>query len=274
MDITPSSGNSIPTFKLLDDIVTSLGALQLGFWPGLSTRGDRIHPYGASNDITAALAFNEQVAEELQDDFDPIQHIGGIVSYYLNSSDTNNFQVPSEGDLSFQGSNGMSMGLWIQMTEPLGTKRTLISKYDATGAAEDRTYTFDIDTSGNLILELFDESANASEIATGTGDVIVPFVWNFVVATYDGTADDPTVKLYRNAVDSNSGQSPLTVESGTFVDMEIGATDFGIGCQVRAASTEQEFEGRIALPFICAKKLSQGNVSTLYSIGQTLLGLA
>lgn len=270
MKLTTNSSSSVKTFQLLDDIVTILGTLQLGFWPGLDTRGDGIHPYGEGNDVTAALAFNEQVAEELQDDFDPVQHIGGVVSYYLNSTDTNNFQVPSEGDLNHNGSNGMSMGLWIQMTEPLGSKNTLLSKYDATGAAEAREYTFDMDASGNLILELYDESANASEIGTGASDVIVPFVWNFVVATYDGTAATPEVHLYRNGSDTLAAGT--TVESGSFVDMEILSADFGIGCQVRAASTEQEFEGRIALPFITAKELSQANVSALYILGRKLLG--
>ena len=271
MNITQQSGSSIPTFKLLDDIVSLLGSTKLAFWPGLSTNGSGVQAYGAGNDAPNLLSFNETTQEDLQDDFGGMIHPGGVVSYYLDFSKTNNLQAVDDADLSHVGSNGMSMGLWILMTEALGTKRTLISKYDETGAAEVREYSFDIDTSGNLILELYDESANASEIGTGASDVIVPFVWTFVVATYSGNADAPSVHLYKDGVDSLS--SGATTETGSFVDMEDLGGDVGIGAQVRAASTEQEFEGRIALPFITGKTLATGSVSSLYNIGRTLLGL-
>lgn len=271
MNITQKSGGSIPTFKLLDDIVTVLGSTKLAFWPGLSTHGSGVQAYGTGNDAPNLLSFNETTGEDLQDDFAGMIHSGSVVSYYLDSSKNNNLQAVDDADLSFT-SSGMSVGLWILMTEALGTKKTLISKYDETGAAEVREYTFDIDTSGNLILEMYDESANASEIGTGASDVIVPFVWTFVVATYNGNPGAPAVHLYKNGVDSLS--SGATTETGSFDNMEDLGGDVGIGCQVRAASTVQEFEGRIALPFITGRQLAVSDVATIYNIGRTLLGLA
>lgn len=258
-------------FRELDAMVAILGGTKLAFWPGLSTHGAGVHAYGSGQDAPELLAYNETTGEDLQDDFAGEAHPSGLVSYYLDVTKTNNLQAVDDASLSHTGATGFSCGLWIMMTEALGTKRTLISKYDATGAGEVREYTFDVDTSGNLILELYDESANASEIGTGASDVIVPFQWTFVVATYDGTAATPAVHLYKNASDTLA--TGATTESGAFGDMEDLGGDVGIGAQVRAASTVQEFEGRIALPFICGKELTANNVASIYNIGRRLIGV-
>ena len=198
------------------------------------------------------------------------QRVGGVHSIYNDSSASANVQFVDDADQSFAGAGGMSMGLWIMPTEALGTARTFISKYDATGASEVREYYFSMDTSGNLILDLWDETNNGNEKGTGASDVIVPWVWNFVVATYDGTAATPAVHLYRNAVDTLSAGT--TTETGTFADMVDGAAKCAIGAEIRAASVENEFEGRIALPFLCGKELTSANVTTLFGLGKTLLG--
>ncbi len=39
------------------------------------------------------------------------------------------------------------------------------------------------------------------------------------------------------------------------------------------AGPDQELRGRIALPFVCGKELSQANVDTLHGLGSTLLGI-
>ena len=267
----PGRETPFPTFKYLDDIVTILGSTKLAFWPGLSTNGVNIQSYGAGSDVSELTSANETSGEQLEDDFNPMVHTSGIVSYYFDSTLTNNMIGLDNASLSHAGATGFSLGAWIMMTEALGTKRSIISKYDATGAAEVREYTFDIDTSGNLILELYDESANASEIGTGASDVLVPFQWTFIVATYDGTAATPDVHLYKNASDTLAAGT--TTESGSFVDMEDLASLPCIGAQRRAASTVQEFEGRIALPFITGKELTSAEVSSLYRIGQRLIGL-
>src|SRR3990167_270435 len=268
MTITSSGlgSKAIKTFDLLDQIVTVLGATKLAFYPFLSGHGTEAFPYGTGSDglvLTASAA--------LESVFDPMQHVGGVFSYYNDSSASGNLQAADNAAYLHAGAGGMSMGLWIYPTEAVGTKRSLISKYDATGAAEVREYTFDFDTSGNLVLELYDETNNASEIGTGASDIIVPFRWQFVVATYDGVAGTPGVHLYRNAVDQLS--SGATTETGAFADMVDGAGAFGVGGQIRAGSVEQEFEGRIALPFITGKALTAANVTTLYGLGRTLLGI-
>ena len=51
------------------------------------------------------------------------------------------------------------------------------------------------------------------------------------------------------------------------------AAKAAIGAEIRAGSVENEFEGRIALPFLCGKELTAANVTTLYGIGKTLLGI-
>lgn len=261
------ANRTIKTYALLDQMVAILGGTKLTFLPILSNTGTELFPYGSGNDVGVALT---QAA--LESVFDPKLEIGGIYSLYNDSSVSANTQFASdEAAQSFAGTGGMSVGGWFMPTEDLGTARTFLSKYDATGAAEVREWDFRMDTSGNLVLELYDESANASEIGTGSGDTVVPWVWNFVVATYDGTAATPAVHLYRDASDTLSGGG--TTETGAFVDMEDTATIAAICAQKWAGSIEAEFEGRFALPFMCGKELSSVEVTALYNIGRTLLGV-
>ncbi len=261
-----SPNRNIKTFDLLDQIVTVLGAAKLTFLPILSGIGTELFPYGTGNDAPVATA-----SAALESAFDPMQHIGGVHSIYNDSSASANVQFVDDADQSFAGAGGMSMGLFIMPTEALGTARTFISKYDNTGAGEIREYYFQMDTSGNLILDLWDETNDGNEKGTGASDVVVPWIWQSVIATYDGTAGGPEVHLYRNGVDTLAAGT--TAETGTFSDMVDTAAKCAIGGEIRAGSVENEFEGRIALPFLCGKELTQANVTTFHNLGKTLLGL-
>lgn len=259
------------TFDLLDQIVTVLGATKLAFYPLLAGIGTDIVPYGTGNDAPVAVSSDEGGAVAVESEFDPVQHVGGVFSYYIDSSTNNHINCGDDADFSHgngTADTAMSVGCWVMPTEALGTARTFIAKYGSTANAEE--YKFSMDTSGNLLLELHDASASTKEVGTGASDVIVPWTWNFVVATYDGAQAAPDVHLYRNASDTLAAGS--TTETGAYVAMEDTAAELLIGCDDATGTPANEFEGRIALPFVTGKELTAANVATLYSLGKRLLG--
>jgi hypothetical protein len=276
--ITGSGLGSTPirTFDLLNKIVTILGGTKMAFWPflsdGSSSTDGEIFPYGAGNDGAVILASDAAQTIALWAEFAPMTLAGGTFAYYIDSSANNH--LAGTGIAAYSHGNGtadtaVSWGAWIMPTEALGTQRAIIAKYGATANAEE--YKFYFDTSGNLGLELHDASASTKEVAVGASDVIVPWAWNFVVATYDGAQAAPDVHLYRNGADQNAAGA--TTETGAYVAMEDTASILMIGASDATGTPAEEFEGYIALPFITGKELTAAEVTTLYGIGQTLIGL-
>lgn len=257
----------VRTFARLDDIVTILGATKMSFYPFLTAIGTDVFPYGAGNDGIVGLPGDTGGGVALEAEFDPVRFPGNIYAYYFDSSTDNHISFADNAAYSHASDTAVSWGAWVHPTEALGTQRSIWAKH--LGTAEE--YDFRFDTSGNLELELHDASASATEIGTGASDVIVPFVWNFVVATYDGTAATPEVHLYRNASDTLAAGT--TTESGAYVGMEDGAAIPMIGARNSIAAPAQEFEGYIALPFQTGTELTAANVTGLYNIGRELLGL-
>jgi hypothetical protein len=163
-----------------------------------------------------------------------------------------------------------SCGIWVKVNEALGTARSLVAKYGTTATL--REYDFRFNTSGQLVLELYDESADTTEIATAAdGVVLTPFTWAFCVATYDGGETDPRIHLYINAVDQNA--AGLSTETGAYVSMEDTAAVLMVGSRDAVATAAQVFQGRYALPFVTGKELTQAEVTSLYGIGRALLGV-
>lgn len=264
---------SIPTFKRLNQIVTILGGTKMAFWPFFVQNGTDTFPYGSGNDGIVGLTSDEGGVVAKETEFDPLRlAASSLFAYYFDSSTNNHINVGDNAN--FSHGNGtvdtaFSIGAWIMPTEALGTARTIIAKYGSTANLEE--YDFRFDTSGNLVLELHDASASASEIGTGSDVLIVPWAWNFVVATYDGAQAAPDVHLYRNAVDSN--EAGVTTEAGSYVAMEDTASGFLIGARDATGTPAQEFEGYMALPFITGKELTSAEVGSLFGIGQELIGL-
>ena len=258
-----------PTYLYLDEIVNILGDTKRAFYPFLTAFGTAVFPYGAGNGGIVGLPNDAALEAE----YDPIALVGGVQAYYFDSAADNHIgfsddAVYSHGDGSTD--TPFSLGAWIYMTEALGSVRAVLAKYGVTTGQEE--YEFRVDASGNLELALQDLSASATETGVGSGDVIVPWTWNFVVATYDGAQAAPDIHLYRNASDTLA--AGITTETGSYTAMEDGTAPFMIGARNTLAAPEREFEGWIWGPFITGKELTQANVSGLYTIGQELIGLA
>ena len=169
-------------------------------------------------------------------------------------------------DLSFAGTAGLSLGAWIRPNTV--TNNAIIAKYDVAGA--DREYRLWLDAASKLDFEMYDDTANATEIAISAATDITQGHMQFVVATYDGTAATPTVYLYVNGTAVNDG---TTTETGLFVDMIPGATPLTVGCAGVTATPTFEFHGRIALPFLTGKALTAAEVTSLYKITAPMVGI-
>ena len=262
------------TFAILDQIVTILGGTKMAFYPLLTPVGGDVFPYGTGNDGLVGIPSDESGVMLLEAEFDPIPLAGGVYAYYFDNSGNNH--IVCADDAAYTHGNGsadtaFSMGAWIYPTEALGSVRTIIAKFGTTAATSEE-YDFRFDASGNLVLELHDPSVPATETGTGASDVLVPFAWNFVTATYDGAQGGPDVHLYRNASDTLAAGT--TIESGEYAAMEDTGSEFMIGARDASGTPKQEFEGYMALPFITGKELTQANVSSLYALGQQLIGAA
>jgi len=266
--VSLSQGNgALKTFDLLDQIVTILGGTKLAFWPFLTGSGEAIFPYGSGNDagvLTSATALNAAGAGG----HDPHLHPGGVYSYQVDgTADADRISAADDADYTF-ATGGVSWGAWVLMQEATGTARSIIAKYRSTAATQ-REYDLRISATGYPILEIYDE-ADGDWTSTCTVNVLTPFTWAFVVATYSGTEGASAIVHYLNG----TAETPVGVETlafGAMVDttatLTIGSRDQG------GASPTQVFQGRIALPFVTGKALTAANVSALYGIGKTLLGV-
>ncbi len=262
-----SGGKALKTFALLDEIVTVLGSTKLALYPFLSRIGTDIFPYGSGNDAPVLTANSA-----LEADFDPIPLAGGVYGLYSNPSAAE-LTAPDDADFSHAGDTAFSCGAWVSLNEAVGSAvRTIVSKYDATTGSQAREYHFFIDGSGQLVLELYDESTDSTEIGTG-GTGITPFTWQFCVATYDGTAATPSVHLYINGTDTNSDGATTEAGSGYVAMEDLGAL-FRVGAFENTSGVAgQTWNGYIALPFITGKELTSAEVTTIYNIGRQLVGV-
>src|SRR3990167_5230877 len=269
MTITSSGlgSKAIKTFALLDQIVTVLGGTTQSFWPFIQATCTTLANYGSGSDSNSLNT--DASVESLHD---PSQHPGGVYSY-KNDGVVAWMYAAADIDAHSFGNGTVdvpfSAGMWLLVEEALGTARSILSKYRST-AVTAREYDFRFGTDGKLVMELYDESAAASEIATSAGAALTPFIWQFVTMTYDGGETAPVVNLYINAASVHDG---TTAETGAYVAMEDLTESFAIGDRNTAAAAAQIFQGRVALPFITGKALTAAEVAALYGLGQQLLGL-
>lgn len=255
------------TFSELNDMADILGATASSFWPFLETAGLVIRSYGQS--VKTLVPSDAGGAVDISAEFEPFKHQGGLHSFYIVNASNNHLAGVDHADYTFGDAAvdaPFSVGLWVLPTDT-GAVRALLAKYNAVGTL--REWLFRVNADGTLGMELYDESEDATEIATGATALTVNR-WAFVVMTYDGNEDTPVVNLYVNAVLDNDG---TTVEAGAYAAMENTATPLLVGASGVTAAPTNEFEGRIALPFICGQALAAQDVIDLYNFGRRLLGI-
>ena len=250
----------------LGTLMEILGTTKASLWPFVEAVGTNISGM-AVTDLTASETGAS--AEALEDDFSPLLHPGGIYSYHFNPTGDHHLAGADNANYSFtDGSNddaAMSVGCFIQ-PNAIATN-VMLGKYDSAGNLEE--WRFFIDSGGLLSYELHDASASATEIGTTTTALTVGR-WVFCVGTYDGSQAAPDMKLY---LDARQDGDLTTTETGDYVGMENTAAPLTIGCSGVTATPVAEYHGRLALPFLCEKELSQADVTAFYNVGRYLLGI-
>lgn len=256
----------LTTFKLLDDMIAILGSTKASLWPMLESTGSVIRTYEESVHYftmtdSGALGFY------------PYRHAGGVHSYHFLKSDDQHGAGEDHGDFEFNGAEGppattdlpFSVGAWVWQ-DVQGAQATILAKYDVAGAA--REWQYYVSAANVPTLELYDENANADE--TGPADTALTLnQWHFVAFTYDGAQDDPGVTFYLDGAADGTG----TTETGAYVAMQSSATPLMLGAADDTAAPTNEFNGRIALPFITGAELAAADIAALYGIGARLLGI-
>lgn len=249
----------------LNDVLRLLGTTKVSLWPFWEDAGSLITGIGVG-DLTAAETAG--AAEDLQDDFAPIALPSGLYTYHLHPTGDHHLAGIDSANYTFAAANEdspFSCGAWIRPNAI--SSNTIMAKYDAAGTA--REWRLWIGATGLLTLELYDESADTTEIAASTA-ALTAGQWVMVTATYDGTETSPVVNLYVNSTLVNDS---TTTETGAYVSMEDTATPLTIGCSGTTALPANEFHGRIALPWIAGKALTAAEVATLHSYTAPMVGL-
>jgi len=242
----------------LNDIMSTLGSTTPSLWPFWEATGITVTGIGVG-DLTPTETGTTT-------GFAPQQLPCGLYSYHFHPTGDHHLAGIDSANYTF--GNGtvdtpFSVGAWIRPNAI--ASNTIMAKYSATV----REWRFWIDGDGKLDLELYDESADTTEIATSTS-TLTQGQWQFVVASYDGTETAPVVNLYVNGTLANDG---TTAETGAYVAMEDTATPLTVGCSGVTATPANEFHGRMALPFITGKALSAAEVTTLYGITAPMVGI-
>lgn len=249
----------------LDDILTILGTTKTLLVPGWEKTGSVISAIGAAGFTVS----DEAGVVTLEAEYAPVQMPCGLFHYGFVTSLNHNWNGADNDAFSFftAADEPFSVGLWFR-PNLITAAMDLIAKYDPSSTEEWR---FGMTNTGKLFLELYDASANASEI--GTEDTArTPGKFVFAVATYDGVAATPGMQIYVNGVaDLATADS---VETGAYVAMENLTAPLMIGASDVTASPDNVVSGRIALPFICGKALSAAEVKSLYAITAPMVGLA
>ncbi len=269
----PATTVPVKTYELLDTILTALGSTKTTLWPFIETAGD-----AAAGEIVRSYGESAHIFTMIDPGalgFMPYMHSGGVGSYHFDSTDSMNGAGEEHADFSFDGGTdaAFSVGAWVNR-DAAGAEQAILAKYDVAGTL--REWKFVIDGSNKIALELYDESLD--DTVTSTGDTSLTLnKWQLVIATYGGEGGTPgkvgmTMPLYLDGV----AETETIADGGgnVYEDMEDTATPLMLGAADDTAAPTIEMDGRIALPFLCGKKLTQANVTTIYNTGRTLLGLA
>lgn len=242
----------------LNDILSTLGTTKTSLWPFWEADGNTVAGVGVG-DLTPT--------DTNGTGFAPQRLPCGLFSYHFHPTGDHHLAGTDNAAYTFGDGTldaAFSVGAWIRPNAI--ASNTIMAKYSATV----REWRFWIDASGLLDLELYDESADTTEIATSTV-ALTQGQWQFVVASYNGDEADPIVNLYVDATLANNG---TTAETGAYVAMEDTATPLTVACSGVTATPVNEFHGRMALPFITGKALSAAEVTTLYGYMAPMVGIA
>lgn len=265
---------NIRTFDLLDEFVAILGATSTTLWPFLERDGQVIRSYGEG--IRDLIPADEAAARSLEAEFEPHRHPGGIHSLHIVRATNNHLRGTDDAAYTFgDGANDspFSVGAFVLPRDGANIN-DILSKWDVSGGggAEVREWRLGLQANETCMIQLHDESAAANTIVASNATALTLNQWSFIIMTYDGSGGpgaNDGLTAYLNGAEDTGGN----VGDANYTAMEDTATPLLIGASDVTAAPLNEFEGRIALPFVCGAELAATQVAEVNRLGRRLLGL-
>jgi hypothetical protein len=272
----PRTPPELKTYRLLDQFVAVLGSTKTTFWPLIESSGAEVWSY---KENAHAFSYKENahaftMTDAGTDGFHPVTHPGLVQSYHFDKDNDQHGAGVDHADFSFADGgtdDPFSIGAFV-LQDTQGADAAILAKYDVAGT--DREWKFAVGAANKAYLELYDESLDDTVTAT-SGTALTLNTWHFVVITYGGEGGTPgkAGMSFVTYLDGADDSAVITDGGGNvYEDMEAGATPIMLGAADDTAAPTVEFNGRLALPFICGSLLTPANVVTLRGIGRQLLG--
>lgn len=259
-------------WDLLNAIKGILGTTKAHMWPCLESTGAAVTGFAATDMVPS----DELGSVNIEDEFVPVLagRSEGFLSYRFTGGDNRHMLAGDNADYSFEGDGAapdsddpFSVGCWVFPTETGSAYQTLLAKYDEGVASE---WTFGIDASQNLALQMFDGIDGASGDIIGTSAFEVDrHRMGFYVATYTGADDHLGINLYKNGIIE---AAPVRAETLAYVSMDDTAAPLMWGGRDDGGVPDDLLEGWSTLPFVTGKALTGDEVETLYQLTRVLVG--
>lgn len=176
--------------------------------------------------------------------------LGSLWALDFNGT-THEADTPDADGLSFgDGAADQPFSIVVLVNPDNVTSRSILTKYDAATGDTKREWEFQLNGSPRIDLTLWDESAAATIVATSTGVPVTGL--QLLSATYDGSAANTGIRLYRNGL----GIARTLAGTGTYTAMENTASLVRLGFRQGTAAGERFFDGQMAFVALVGRMLS------------------
>ena len=239
------------------------------------------HNLNILGDVRALLPTTEQSGTNLDDasrrghdftfaiDVSTRYGTGGRALRYLGFDGATTYgSTASHADFSLNGGGDVAFSVIALVNQGAAETGTILSKWDATAAAEDREWLFDV-SGGAPRLTIYDETNNDG-FNTICNAALTASTWHLVVITYDGSAVVTGITPY---VDGLLVAHTDTAAAGAYASMTAGATDVYLGAHVDTAAATNIYTGYLAWVGITEKELTANEVWTLWTRMRYIAGV-
>ena len=260
-------------WDILNDMRDLLGTTKAHFWPCLESTGQVVTGFAATDMVPS----DELATVAIEDEFLPVLtgRSDGFRSYRFTGDNSRHMLAGDDAAYSFEGNGSsadsddpFSVGCWVFPTETGSAYQTIMAKYDEGVKTE---WTFGIDSSQNLALQMFDGIDGASGHITGTSVFTVDqYKMGFYVATYTGADDHLGINLYKNGVIE---AAPTQAENSAYISMDDTVAPLMWGGRDDGGVPDDLLEGWMSMPFLIGKVLTADEVEALFQLGSVLVGV-
>ncbi|KKN30361.1 hypothetical protein LCGC14_0834640 [marine sediment metagenome] len=257
---------------ILNEIRAILGTTKAHMWPCLEATGAVVTGFAATDLVPS----DELGSVNLEDEFIPVLagRSEGFRAYHYTGDNNRHLLAGDSAEYSFEGDgstpnsdDAFSVAAWVFPTETASAYQTIMAKYDEGVATE---WTFGLNASDELALQLFDGIDGASGHVTGTSVfTAVRHRMGFYVATYSGTGDEAGINLYKDGIIE---AAPVQITTGSYVSMDDTAATLMLGGRDDGGVPDDLMEGWQMLPMLTGKVLDEDEVETLYQLSRVLVG--